>query len=92
MDKASIVGDATRYIQDFQRQARDLKSEIATIEATKNPKMSSQNSNKHLVSNPFPISKRVMVIGFDINLLNLKLWLSSAFLNQGFEFNTLPSP
>ncbi|KAJ0623554.1 putative transcription factor bHLH family [Helianthus annuus] len=153
MDKASIVGDAARYIQDLQRQTRDLKSEIATIEAAKNPKMSSQNSNKHHVSNPFPISKKiskldmfqvkekgyyvrlvcnkgrgvavslhkalesitsfhvqssnlatggdnfvltftlnVTVNGFDINIPNLKLWLSSAFLNQGFVFNTLPSP
>ncbi|KAM0052701.1 putative transcription factor bHLH family [Helianthus debilis subsp. tardiflorus] len=153
MDKASIVGDAARYIQDLQRQARDLKSEIATIEAAKNQKMSSQNSNKHFVSNPFPISKKiskldlfqveekgyyvrlvcnkgrgvavslhkalesitsfhvqssnlatdgdnfvltftlnVTVSGFDINLPNLKLWLSSAFLNQGFVFNALPSP
>ncbi|XP_076929566.1 transcription factor FER-LIKE IRON DEFICIENCY-INDUCED TRANSCRIPTION FACTOR-like [Bidens hawaiensis] len=153
MDKASIVGDAARYIQDLQTQARDLRSEIATIEAAKNPKISSQDSKTYHVSNSFSLTKNiskldmfqveekgyyvrlvcnkgrgvavslhkalesitsfqvqnsnlatdgdnfvltftlnVSVCGFDINLPNLKLWLSSAFLNQGFEFNTLPSP
>ncbi|KAI7745946.1 hypothetical protein M8C21_002648 [Ambrosia artemisiifolia] len=153
MDKASIVGDAARYIQDLQTQARDLRSEIAIIEATKNPKMSFKVSNKHHASNPFLISKKISkmdmfqveekgyyirlvcnkgrgvavslhkalesitsfhvqssnlatdgdnfvltftlnvgVCGFDINLPNLKLWLSTAFLNQGFEFSVLPSP
>ncbi|XP_076899356.1 transcription factor FER-LIKE IRON DEFICIENCY-INDUCED TRANSCRIPTION FACTOR-like [Bidens hawaiensis] len=153
MDKASIVGDAARYIQDLQTQARDLRSEIATIEAAKNPKISSQDSKTHHVLNSIPLTKNiskldmfqveergyyvrlvcnkgrgvavslhkalesitsfqvqnsnlatdgdnfvltftlnVSVCGFDINLPNLKLWLSSAFLNQGFEFNTLPSP
>nr|GEX08123.1 transcription factor FER-like iron deficiency-induced transcription factor-like [Tanacetum cinerariifolium] len=29
---------------------------------------------------------------FDINLQNLKLWVSGAFFNQGFKFNTFPSP
>ncbi|GJV41916.1 Myc-type, basic helix-loop-helix domain-containing protein [Tanacetum coccineum] len=33
MDKASIVGDAAQYIHDLQAQARNLRSEIATIEA-----------------------------------------------------------
>ncbi|KAJ0817541.1 putative transcription factor bHLH family [Helianthus annuus] len=154
MDKASIVGDAARYIQDLQTQSRNLRAEIATIEATKTLKAtSSQNPNKVHVSNQFPTLKKiskldmfqveekgyyvrlvcnkgrgvaaslhralesitsfqvqssnlstvdddfvlaftlnVMACGFDINLPNLKLWLSSAFINQGFEFNTFQSP
>ncbi|GJU54857.1 transcription factor FER-like iron deficiency-induced transcription factor-like protein [Tanacetum coccineum] len=152
MDKASIVGDAARYIHDLQTQARNLRSEIATIEATKNQKMSSQKSIKtHHISNSLPILKKILkmdiniveetgyyvklvcnkgrgvavalhkalesitsfqvqssnlaTVGdnfvltftlnaceFDINLPNLKLWLSGAFLNQGFEFNPFPSP
>ncbi|GJS40709.1 transcription factor FER-like iron deficiency-induced transcription factor-like protein [Tanacetum coccineum] len=153
MDKASIVGDSARYIQDLQTQARTLRSEIATIEATKNQKMSSQNLNKTHVSNSLPVLKNISkmdmfnvdekeyyvrlicnkgrgvavalhkalesitsfqvqssnlaTIGddivltftlnvtaceFDINLQNLKLWVSGAFLNQGFKFNTFPSP
>ncbi|KAI3743241.1 hypothetical protein L1987_60947 [Smallanthus sonchifolius] len=153
MDKASIVGDAARYIQDLQTQSRNLRTEIATIEATKTLKMSSQDSKKVHVTDTFPTLKKiskldmfqveekgyyvrlvcnkgrgvavsllralesitsfqvqssnlstvgddfvltftlnVTVCGFDINLPNLKLWLSSAFINQGFEFNTFPSP
>ncbi|GJU52024.1 transcription factor FER-like iron deficiency-induced transcription factor-like protein, partial [Tanacetum coccineum] len=59
MDKASIVGDAARYIQDLQTQARNLRSEIATIEATKNQKMSSHNLNKKNVSNSLPVLKKI---------------------------------
>ncbi|GJX71770.1 transcription factor FER-like iron deficiency-induced transcription factor-like protein [Tanacetum coccineum] len=152
MDKASIVGDAAQYIHDLQAQARNLRSEIATIEATKNFKVSSENLNKTHLSNSLPILKKLSKIEmfnveqkgyyvklvcskgrgvavalhkalesitsfvqssnlatvgdnfvltftlsvtaceFDINLPNLKPWLSGAFLNQGFEFNTFPSP
>ncbi|GKB49675.1 transcription factor FER-like iron deficiency-induced transcription factor-like protein [Tanacetum coccineum] len=153
MDKASIVGDSARYIQDLQTQARTLRSEIAKIEATKKQKLSSQNLNKTHVSNSLPVLKNISkmdmfnveekeyyvrlvcnkgrgvavalhkalesitsfqvqssnlaTIGddivltftlnvtaceFDINLQNLKLWVSGAFLNQGFKFNTFPSP
>ncbi|PWA96313.1 Myc-type, basic helix-loop-helix (bHLH) domain-containing protein [Artemisia annua] len=153
MDKASIVGDAARYIQDLQTQARNLRSEIATIEATKNQKLSSRNMNKKNVPNSLPVLKKISkmdmfnveekgyyvrlvcnkgrgvavalhkalesitsfqiqssnlaTVGdnfvltftlivtaceFDINLQNMKLWLSGAFLGQGFEFNTFPSP
>ncbi|GJZ43563.1 transcription factor FER-like iron deficiency-induced transcription factor-like protein [Tanacetum coccineum] len=152
MDKASIVGDAARYIHDLQTQARSLRSEIATTEATMNHKMSSQNSNKTHLSNSLPIPKKISqmdmlnveekeyyvkvvcnkgrgvavalhkalelitsfqvqssnlaTVGddfvltftlnvtaceFDINLPNLKLWLSGAFLSQGFEFDTFLS-
>ncbi|GJR22528.1 transcription factor FER-like iron deficiency-induced transcription factor-like protein [Tanacetum coccineum] len=61
MDKASIVGDAARYIHDLQTQARNLRSEIATIEATKHQKMSSQNSiETHHLSNSLPILKKIL--------------------------------
>ncbi|PWA85745.1 Myc-type, basic helix-loop-helix (bHLH) domain-containing protein [Artemisia annua] len=38
MDKASIVGDAARYIQDLQTQARNLRSEIAKLKHQKTNK------------------------------------------------------
>nr|GFB17096.1 Myc-type, basic helix-loop-helix (bHLH) domain-containing protein [Tanacetum cinerariifolium] len=63
MDKASIVGDAARYIHDLQTQARNLRSEIATIEATKHQKMSSQNSvETHHLSNSLPILKKILKV------------------------------
>lgn len=34
MDKASIIGDAVRYVQDLQMQAKKLKAEIAGLEAS----------------------------------------------------------
>ncbi|KAJ0872289.1 putative transcription factor bHLH family [Helianthus annuus] len=153
MDKASIVGDAARYIQDLQTQSRNLRAEIATIEATKTLKTSSsqnskmahasyqiptlkmiskldmfqveekgyyvrlvcnkgrgvaaslhralesltsfqvQSSNLSTVNDDFVLTFTldVAVCEFKINLPNLKLWLSSAFVNQGFEFNTFRS-
>nr|XP_043611896.1 transcription factor FER-LIKE IRON DEFICIENCY-INDUCED TRANSCRIPTION FACTOR-like [Erigeron canadensis] len=147
MDKASIVGDAARYIQDLQRQARTLKAEIATIEAAQNPYFLSPTPPVHVLKkiskmDVFQVEEKeyyvrlicnkgrgvaaslhraleessitsfqvlssnlatvgdnfvltftllnVAVSGFEINLLNLKLWLSGAFLNQGFEFETIP--
>ncbi|KAI7727004.1 hypothetical protein M8C21_026487 [Ambrosia artemisiifolia] len=60
MDKASIVGDAARYIQDLQTQSRNLRAEIATIEATKALKASSsQNATKVHVSDQFPTLKKI---------------------------------
>lgn len=34
MDKASIVGDAVLYVQELQSRAKQLKSEIAGLEAS----------------------------------------------------------
>nr|GEZ26306.1 transcription factor FER-like iron deficiency-induced transcription factor-like [Tanacetum cinerariifolium] len=45
--------------KDLQTQARNLRSEIATIEATKNQKMSSLNLNKKNVSNSLPVLKKI---------------------------------
>ncbi|KVI00149.1 Myc-type, basic helix-loop-helix (bHLH) domain-containing protein [Cynara cardunculus var. scolymus] len=59
MDKASIVGDAARYIQELQTQARNLKTDIATIEAAKDQKSSSQNSKKIQKSRSFPLLKKI---------------------------------
>ena len=67
MDKASIVGDAARYIHDLQTQARNLRSEIATIEATKNHQMSSQNSSKTHLSKSLPILKKISKVRPKIN-------------------------
>ncbi|KAJ0690673.1 hypothetical protein HanOQP8_Chr11g0420461 [Helianthus annuus] len=51
-----------------------------------------QSSNLSTVDDDFVLTFTldVTAYGFDINLANLKLWLSSAFINQGFEFNTFP--
>ncbi|KAI3696931.1 hypothetical protein L6452_29566 [Arctium lappa] len=59
MDKASIVGDAARYIQELQTQARNLKSDIATIEAAKDQKTSSQNSKKIHNLKSYPLLKKI---------------------------------
>lgn len=59
MDKASIVGDAARYIQELQTQARNLKVEIETIEALENQKTPPQNSKKIHATNSFPILKKI---------------------------------
>ena len=34
MDKASIVGDAVLYVEDLQSQAKKLKAEIESLEAS----------------------------------------------------------
>ena len=34
MDKASIVGDAVRYVKELQMQAKKLKEEIGSLEAS----------------------------------------------------------
>ncbi|CAI9268418.1 unnamed protein product [Lactuca saligna] len=59
MDKASIVGDAARYIQELQTQARNLKAEIETIEALENQRTPLQNSKKIHATNTFPILKKI---------------------------------
>ncbi|KAJ0502879.1 putative transcription factor bHLH family [Helianthus annuus] len=60
MDKASIVGDAARYIQDLQTQSRNLRAEIATIEASKALDMSSsENTTKAHVPAAFPTLKKI---------------------------------
>ncbi|GLJ32889.1 hypothetical protein SUGI_0662360 [Cryptomeria japonica] len=43
MDKASIIADAIKYIQDLQRQARDIEAEIAALHS--NNECSSNSSS-----------------------------------------------
>lgn len=65
MDKASIVGDAVLYVQDLQKQAKKLKAEIESLEAslpgaddhegyqdgsTENPSKNKVTNNINLVS------------------------------------------
>ncbi|CAB4313274.1 unnamed protein product [Prunus armeniaca] len=157
MDKASIVGDAVLYVQDLQKQARKLKAEIESLEAslagaddhegyqdgsTKNSSKNKVTNNSNLVSKgiiqidvsqveekgfyvkvacnkgdgvaaalykalesftSFNVqSSNLNTVSTDrfeltlalnvkeceqdfINLPNLKLWVTGAFLNQGFE-------
>ncbi|GAV73446.1 HLH domain-containing protein [Cephalotus follicularis] len=148
MDKASIVGDAVLYIQDLQMKAKNLKAEIAALEAyqesIQNPKKSPvttrnnpifkkiiqmdvfqveergyyvrlactkgegvvvslykalesltsfnvQNSNLATLSERLVLTSTLYVReeGLMImNLPNLKLWVTEALINQGFEFLT----
>ncbi|PQQ14079.1 transcription factor FER-LIKE IRON DEFICIENCY-INDUCED TRANSCRIPTION FACTOR isoform X1 [Prunus yedoensis var. nudiflora] len=156
MDKASIVGDAVLYVQDLQKQAKKLKAEIESLEAslaaddhegyqdgsTENPSKNKFTNNSNLVSKgiiqidvsqveekgfyvkvacnkgggvaaalykalesftSFNVqSSNLNTVSTDrfeltlalnvkecehdiINLPNLKLWVTGAFLNQGFE-------
>lgn len=62
MDKASIVGDAARYIQDLQTQSRNLKVEIAAIEATKTLKTPSQQVTNIHDTDPFPTLKKISTV------------------------------
>ncbi|XP_024031455.1 transcription factor FER-LIKE IRON DEFICIENCY-INDUCED TRANSCRIPTION FACTOR [Morus notabilis] len=156
MDKASIVGDAVLYVQELQTQAKKLKAEIESLEAsleeadryqgstgiTKKPKAAKasdshvakttfqmdmfqveerefyvkvvcnkgegaaislykalesltsfniQNSNLATVSETFALTFTLNVKCDQqepINLPNLKLWVTGAFLNQGFQLKT----
>ncbi|KAI3846124.1 hypothetical protein MKW98_015493 [Papaver atlanticum] len=49
MDKASIIGDAVSYVQDLQKEAKRLKTEIAELEPTL---MNKIEKSKNLVENP----------------------------------------
>ncbi|KAL5763938.1 hypothetical protein ACOSQ2_016532 [Xanthoceras sorbifolium] len=163
MDKASIVGDAVLYVQELQRQAKKLKTEIAALEASMeagSERYQESTENKNQVSPPIsnqPICKKIimqmdvfqveekgfylrlvcnkedppgvsvssllykalesltssfnvqnsnlatvpdrLVLTFTLNvrdsektmnLINLKLWVTGALLNQGFEVLTTP--
>ncbi|KAI3902975.1 hypothetical protein MKW92_004937 [Papaver armeniacum] len=49
MDKASIIGDAVSYVQDLQKEAKRLKTEIAELEPTLTNKI---EKCKNFVENP----------------------------------------
>ncbi|XP_048425563.1 transcription factor FER-LIKE IRON DEFICIENCY-INDUCED TRANSCRIPTION FACTOR-like isoform X2 [Pyrus x bretschneideri] len=95
MDKASIVGDSVLYVQDLQQQAKKLKAEIASLEAslagaddreghleglTKPNKDS--NNDQFFSKGILQVKKCEQDV---VNLPNLKLWVTGAFLNQGFK-------
>ncbi|CAI9104965.1 OLC1v1003770C1 [Oldenlandia corymbosa var. corymbosa] len=161
MDKASIIGDAIRYVQDLQMKSNKLKAEVASLESSLNQthqnhlqEISSQESRTTSSTtsiNPPPAIKKIFQmevfkvesreyyvrlvcnkrqgiaallykaldslglcvrssnlgtaaenyfftftltineVEMDINLANLKLWIVTAFCDQGFDFVTLPS-
>ncbi|PON66467.1 Basic helix-loop-helix transcription factor [Parasponia andersonii] len=158
MDKASIVGDAVLYVQDLQTQAKKIRAEIASLEASleeaEKDQGSTENSKKIKVvkANDDSVAKAKTITQIEmfqveergfyvkvvsnkgeksaislykalesltnfnvqssnlatvsdtyvltftlnvkcdqqepINLPNLKLWVTGAFLNQGFELKT----
>ncbi|MCD7465921.1 hypothetical protein HAX54_002136 [Datura stramonium] len=51
-----------------------------------------QSSNLATSTNDYSLTFTLNVreCEVDMNLANLKLWIASAFLNQGFDFETLP--
>ncbi|KNA24791.1 hypothetical protein SOVF_012370 [Spinacia oleracea] len=94
MDKASIVGDAVLYVQDLQMQSKKLKSQIEGLESSLKAADRGQgfadNPKKNASLDQFiPVCKIIMQVAKcreEFNLPNMKVWISGALLNQGFEF------
>ncbi|TKY67153.1 Transcription factor FER IRON DEFICIENCY-INDUCED TRANSCRIPTION FACTOR [Spatholobus suberectus] len=94
MDKASIIGDAVSYVHELQAQAKMLKAEVEGLETSllvsKNYQGSIENPVKvQFTNNSRSICKKIIQAKGsepEINLANLKLWVTEAFVNQGFEF------
>lgn len=66
MDKASIVGDAVLYVQELQSRAKQLKSEIAGLEASlvgSERYQGSMESPKkvQVVQNNYQVSKKIIM-------------------------------
>ncbi|KAG6432799.1 hypothetical protein SASPL_104386 [Salvia splendens] len=58
MDKASIVGDAVLYVQELQKQAKKLRSEIASFDSS-STRLSKNKSKVKKTSAPTPTLKKV---------------------------------
>lgn len=66
MDKASIVGDAVLYVQELQSKAKQLKSEIAGLEASLVGSERYQGSIEspkkvQVVQNNYQVSKKIIM-------------------------------
>lgn len=66
MDKASIVGDAVLYVQELQNKAKQLKSEIAGLEASLVGSERYQGSIEspkkvQVVQNNYQVSKKIIM-------------------------------
>jgi uncharacterized protein YlxW (UPF0749 family) len=76
MDKASIVGDAVLYVQDLQKQATKLKTEIsgleASLEGSEGNHVSTQNPTKNKLGayNYHLIPKGIIQVRFLSNQFN----------------------
>ncbi|KAH6791820.1 hypothetical protein C2S52_002297 [Perilla frutescens var. hirtella] len=61
MDKASIVGDAVLYVQELQKQAKKLKSEIAGLESSfTRPDKNKLKFKKMNPSSFYPTMKKIL--------------------------------
>ncbi|KAL1544103.1 transcription factor FER-LIKE IRON DEFICIENCY-INDUCED TRANSCRIPTION FACTOR-like [Salvia divinorum] len=58
MDKASIVGDAVLYVQELQKQAKKLRSEIAGLDSS-TTRLNKNKSKLKKTSAPTPTVKKV---------------------------------
>lgn len=67
MDKASIIGDAIRYVRGLQMKANKLKAEIAGLESSLNqpqnyPGGSFQNAKNSTFSMSPPAIKKILQV------------------------------
>lgn len=76
MDKASIVGDAVLYVQELQKQAKKLKSEIAGLESSFKGVKNNKLKPKKIMNNassfcPSPTMKKILKVKFgdDVKLI-----------------------
>ncbi|XP_057781865.1 transcription factor FER-LIKE IRON DEFICIENCY-INDUCED TRANSCRIPTION FACTOR-like [Salvia miltiorrhiza] len=59
MDKASIVGDAVLYVQELQKQAKKLRSEIAGLDSSFTRLNNSKSKFKKTNASPTPTIKKI---------------------------------
>lgn len=66
MDKASIVGDAVLYVQELQKQAKKLRSEIASFDSS-STRLTKNKSKVKKTSAPIPTFKKVFKVVLFLN-------------------------